>query len=168
MRFQAAALSALLAAGIPAAGWAESNIDPEKPYAWGENIGWINLRPSAQDGVVVHDTFLSGYAWGENVGWIFFGAGPADTVAYANDGNDHGVNIEPGGGLSGYAWGENIGWIVFDTSAVEASQVAIDTATGEFSGFAWGENVGWINFAHPNGVRYMPDSSVDDWTLMAY
>ena len=43
-------------------------------YAWGENIGWINLNPALGG---VHNDIngnLSGAAWGENVGWIYFGA----------------------------------------------------------------------------------------------
>jgi len=157
----------LLLAGGTAIG--QSNIDPDYALAWGENIGWINLYPSEQYGVVVTDNHLSGWAWGENVGWIWFGNEPDNGTAYTNDGTDHGVNNDGSGGLSGYAWGENIGWINFDTSSVAGptAQVTINMATGEFSGFAWGENIGWINFGHDYGVRFIPESThVDDWMIL--
>lgn len=146
---------------------ADSNIDPAKSYAWGENIGWVNLYPSAEFGVTVSDTYLSGYAWSENAGWINFGSIPSNGTAYTNTGTNHGVNVEVGGGLTGYAWGENIGWISFDTSGVGGSQVMIDTVTGEFSGYAWSENVGWINFGdgYSQGLRYLDDTSEKDWYL---
>lgn len=32
-----------------AAAFAQSNIDPAKPHAWGENVGWINMNSG--DGV---------------------------------------------------------------------------------------------------------------------
>lgn len=147
---------------------AQSNIDPDKAMVWGENIGWINLHPTAEDGVVVTANYLSGFAWGANVGWIWFGNGPDDDVAYTNDGTDHGVNNDGAGNLSGFAWGENIGWINFDTSSVDASQVTIDMETGEFSGYAWGENVGWINFGdgYEEGVRFLVETNVADWMLL--
>jgi len=82
-------------------------------YAWGENIGWINLSPT--NGGVLNDGAgnLSGYAWGENIGWINF----------------NGVKINPStGAFSGYAWGENIGWINFNVSfAVVTSWKPEDT-----------------------------------------
>ncbi len=153
----------LLGAGIALP---QSNIDPDAALAWGENIGWINLRPSSADGVAVTADHLSGFAWGENVGWIWFGDGPENGSFYTNDGTDHGVNNDGNGNLSGYAWGENIGWILFDTTSVGGSQVNINMTTGDFSGFAWGENVGWINFGHDYGVRFLPETSVQDWTLL--
>ncbi|MCC5878104.1 MAG: hypothetical protein JJU11_17940 [Candidatus Sumerlaeia bacterium] len=156
----------VLAACLASTATAQSNIDPDNALAWGENIGWINLHPSAEDGVVVTDNHLSGFAWGENVGWIWFGDGPDDGVAYTNDGTDHGVNNDGAGNLSGYAWGENIGWILFDTTSVGASQVTIDSETGEFDGMAWGSNVGWINFASGSGVQLQQDTSVVDWMLL--
>lgn len=74
--------------------------------SWGENIGWINLSPTAGGGVVNDGNGnLSGYAWGENVGWINFSP------------TGGGVTINPATGVfSGKAWGENIGWINFAPS----------------------------------------------------
>ena len=118
------------------------NIDPDNDgsqYAWGENVGWLNLEPGGNGGigVVVGDSELTGYMWGENIGWLnlspFTGGG---------------VNNDGAGNLTGYAWGENVGWINF---APAGGGVTIHPYTGEFAGYAWGENVGWINFA-PNGV----------------
>ncbi|MBC8232092.1 hypothetical protein H8E77_21300 [bacterium] len=113
------------------------NIDPyddNSQYAYGENVGWLNLEPGGDGGpgVEVGDSALTGYIWGENIGWINLSPTYGGVV---NDGT---------GNLSGYAWGENVGWINF---APMGGGVTIDPATGEFSGYAWGENIGWINFA---------------------
>jgi len=85
------------------------NIDPDNDgsqYAWGENVGWINLEPGGNggQGVTVSSTQLTGYAWGENIGWINFSPASGGVV---NDGH---------GNLSGYAWAENVGWINFNPS----------------------------------------------------
>src|SRR5262245_24816581 len=104
------------------------NIDPSangSRFAWGENIGWINLAPSAGPGVTVTDVAMTGMAWGENIGWINLSP-PFGGVM--NDGL---------GRLSGYAWSENAGWINF-------TGVSIDVC-GELHGKAWGENLGWIS-----------------------
>jgi len=115
------------------------NIDPQNNgshYAWGENVGWINLKPAWGDGVTVTDASVTGYAWGENIGWINLNPANGGVV---NDGN---------GNLSGYAWGENVGWIHFNPTG---GGVTVSPSTGAFSGYAWGENIGWINFAPANG-----------------
>lgn len=114
------------------------DIDPSNngsQYAWGENVGWINLKPSWGPGITVTDTVVTGYMWGENIGWIKLN--PANAGVF-NDG---------AGNLSGYAWGENVGWIKF---AHAYGGVHINPVTGVFSGYAWGENIGWINFG-PTG-----------------
>jgi hypothetical protein len=128
------------------------NIDPDNNgsrYAWGENVGWINLKPSQGPGVSVTDTVVTGYAWGENIGWI--NLHPANHGGVTNDG---------AGNLLGFAWGENIGWINF---APIGAGVKIDPLTGTFSGKAWGENIGWITFV-PNGkpVRTSWKGAVDN------
>ncbi|MBW2171933.1 MAG: hypothetical protein JRF69_08135 [Deltaproteobacteria bacterium] len=115
------------------------NVDPDNDgshFAWGENVGWINLKPSSGLGVFVTDSFVAGFAWGENIGWINL-APSGDGVV--NDGQ---------GNLSGYAWGENVGWINF---APTGGGVTIDPTTGVFNGDAWGENTGWLNFAPSGG-----------------
>lgn len=41
-------------------------------YAWNENAGWINFKPT-QGGVTISNSgVLSGYAYSENLGWINF------------------------------------------------------------------------------------------------
>jgi len=50
-----------------------SNIDMNKKYAWAENVGWINFRPT-HGGVTVYPDHLEGLAWAENVGWVKLGS----------------------------------------------------------------------------------------------
>ena len=131
-----AALMVGAAADVVQAG----NIDPDNQgdqYAWGENIGWINFKPSQGPGVTVTASTVTGFAWGENIGWV--NLSPADG----------GVRNDGQGNLSGFAWGENVGWINF---APTGAGVTI-AGNGRFFGFAWGENIGWINFSVPSGVR---------------
>lgn len=127
-------LPMLAAISFPHQALAASNIDPNNPYAWSENVGWINFNPSQGGGVLVGDSEVTGYAWGENTGWITMCPEWGGGGCVSNDGNGH---------LSGYAWGENVGWINFKPNL--ATQVTIDT-NGNWSGYAWGENVGWISF----------------------
>lgn len=139
--------AALIATGSAMGG---SNVSPNRKFAWGENIGWINWRDadSTNQGVRLYSRFLSGFAWGENIGWINMGNGAPAGGSYANTNNTNfGVNIDPSTGVcSGFAWGENIGWINFNTTpAVGAQGARYDLAAGRFRGFAWGENIGWIN-----------------------
>ncbi len=134
------------------------NIDPggvDDQYAWGENIGWINLEPALGPGVTVTDTAVTGTAWAENAGWITM---DPSFGGVANDGN---------GNLSGYAWGENVGWISFScqdrgTCAVAQYGVVIDPCDGTFSGMAWGENIGWVNFSSSGAA---PFQVVTSWRL---
>jgi hypothetical protein len=134
------------------------NIDPggaDDKYAWGENIGWINLEPASGPGVTVIDTAVTGTAWSENAGWITFDPAFGGVV---NDGS---------GNLSGYAWAENAGWISFScedrgTCAVASYGVAVDPCDGTFSGMAWGENIGWISFSSSGAA---PFQIVTAWRL---
>ena len=126
------------------------NIDPNddgSQYAYGQNVGWINLEPSYGPGVTVADSAVTGYAWAENIGWI--NLSPTDYGGVTNDGN---------GNLSGYAWGENVGWINFEP---DEGGVTIDPLNGNFSGKAWGENIGWISFASEGAISYGVTTS---WT----
>ena len=135
---------------------AQSDVDPANKNAWSENIGWTDWHdagsPPGEQGVQVHDTFLSGLVWAENVGWINLGDGsPGDGIEYANtDGSDFGVNRDVATGeLFGLAWSENIGWINFAGGALASppSPARIENAGGicRLAGFAWGENIGWVN-----------------------
>lgn len=138
---------ALAAAGLSAR--ADSSIDPAHPYAYGANIGWVNLRGDSATGVVVGAYACSGWAWSANCGWISFGNGPAGGVQYSQAAGDWGVNHNGAGSLSGYAYGANIGWIAFVPSRGNPS---INLLTGELSGHAWGANVGWIGFSNTHAV----------------
>lgn len=132
----------------------EGNIDTTFKYAWSENSGWGNFRPT-NGGVTVRPTYLSGYAWLENIGWIKLGSG---TGPYANTTNTNwGVNHNSStGALSGYAWSENVGWINFNPTS---SQVTIDTSTLKFDGYAWAENVGWIHFQNASPEYYVKEAA---------
>jgi len=71
-------------------------------YAWGENIGWINLSPSSGGVTNNAEGTLSGHAWGEKVGWIKFNP------------SGGGVTINSSGEFLGYAWSDTVGWILFN------------------------------------------------------
>jgi len=167
------AMLAALPLAVVASG--NSNIDASHKFAWGENVGWTNWRDanSAQDGVAVGSTVLSGFIWSENLGWINVGDGtPGDGTHYANtDGSDFGINIDVAtGDLYGMAWGENIGWINFDTRDKAAERARFDRAAGRFRGYAWGENVGWINLGdatHYVAIKRKTPSLIDLLTELA-
>lgn len=79
-------------------------------FAWGENIGWINLNPTGGGVLNNGQGTLAGYAWSENVGWISFSCSNTNVCATKN----YGVTIDPNTGeFSGRAWSENTGWITF-------------------------------------------------------
>jgi hypothetical protein len=126
------------------------NIDPGNTgsqYAYGENVGWINFKPSYGPGVTVTDTMVTGFVWHENIGWINLNPSQGGVV---NDGI---------GNLSGYAWSENAGWINFGPNG---SGVTI--TSGDFDGWAWGENIGWLHFQNqtiPYVVQTGWESSLD-------
>jgi hypothetical protein len=153
-RFISFASGVLLMCGTAYAG----NIDPggeDYKYAWGENIGWINLEPTLGLGVTVTDAAVTGSAWSENAGWITFDPAFGGVV---NDGS---------GNLSGYAWGENVGWISFScedrgTCAAASYGVVIGPCDGTFSGMAWGENIGWVSFFSSGAA---PFQIVTAWRL---
>jgi hypothetical protein len=128
-------------------------IDPEHKFAWSENTGWLNFKPSHGE-VSVYATHLEGYVWGENIGWIRLGThiGGGEHTYQNNAPDNFGVN-RTGNQLSGYAWGENIGWINFGPSS-HHDGVRIDLTTGDFSGYAWGENIGWISLCWHGSGQY--------------
>ena len=135
------------------------NIDPDNngsQYAYGENVGWLNLEPEGDGGcgVEVGDDELTGYMWGENIGWISLSCTDTDSCEFIS----YGITNDGNGNLSGYAWGENVGWISFSCENTESCitvdfGVEIDPDSGLFCGFAWAENIGWINFAPEFGGR---------------
>ena len=137
--------SATLALCLMAAGAlsAQSTINSTQKFAWAANTGWLNLRPSTEDGVVVGSYVCSGYAYGANTGWLHLGSGtPQDHVRYSNtDSADFGVNVMSGGLLRGLAYGANIGWVNFEPTG----DPRLNLTTGAMSGYAYGANIGWIN-----------------------
>jgi hypothetical protein len=69
-------------------------------YAWGENVGWVNLYPGGGGVSNNGEGVLSGYAASEFGGWINF----------------NGVTINSSGEFLGYAETEKIGKLVFNCS----------------------------------------------------
>ncbi len=133
------------------------NIDPDldgSQFAYGENVGWLNLEPMGDggSGVQVDDLELSGWIWGENIGWVSLSCTNNASCGFT----DYGVTNDGCGTLSGHAWGENVGWINF---APSASGVVIDPITGDFGGRSWGENIGWITFASTGANPYKAKTS---------
>ncbi|RLG27618.1 hypothetical protein DRO03_11755, partial [Methanosarcinales archaeon] len=151
--------------GAQSAVAAEGNISNTEKYAWSENAGWQNFRPS-DGGVTVQDTYLSGYAWAENLGWIKLGHTPWEGGQYNNNAaDDWGVNKDSAtGALSGYAWSENVGWMNFNPSN---SQVIIDPTTLKFNGYAWAENIGWVHFQNESPEYYVMQTSAPTVTTQA-
>ena len=133
--------------GGPAAASAQTTLSTTEPYFYAANAGWVNVRPSAADGLRIGQFFCDGSAWAANVGWISFGTGaPANGWSYANNTpTDWGVNVEylaPGiANLRGQAYGANIGWITFES----LGGARIDLLNGRFAGHAWSANLGWIS-----------------------
>jgi len=128
------------------------NIDPTNngsQYAYGENVGWINLEPlgNGGPGVEVSSSELTGWMWGENIGWVSLSCLNTNSCGTVH----YGVTNDGAGNLSGFAWSENVGWINF---APTGSGVIIDPTTGIFGGRAWGENIGWMSFHSPGPVAF--------------
>ncbi|TVR45959.1 MAG: hypothetical protein EA425_17645 [Puniceicoccaceae bacterium] len=120
-----------------------STMDETVRYAWGSSIGWVDWRPSGEDGAVIGEFVCSGYLYAANVGWIHLGGGsPANGIYYGNEtGGDFGVNRLDDGALRGLAWGANIGWVVFE----EIGDPRIELEGGRLTGRVWAANVGWIS-----------------------
>jgi len=116
-------------------------------YAYAENAGWVNFKPTGQ-GATLHangaSSFLTGYVWAENVGYIKLAYDNNAVAPFTNTTNSNwGVNADAAGNLSGYAWSKTAGWIKFDHSYTPAT---FNTATGALDGYAWSQNLGWIHF----------------------
>lgn len=128
---------------------AQSTISTTDRYAYAANAGWIDLRPSAANGVRLTETYLSGYAYAGNIGWIHFGdASPNNGHTYANSSRtDYGVNLDKLGNLTGYAYSANVGWINFEQVRGSAR---LNFNTGKITGHAYGANIGWISLDTPS------------------
>ncbi|MBK8479502.1 MAG: hypothetical protein IPL39_25455 [Opitutaceae bacterium] len=146
MHLQRPLLLALLA--IPLACVAQS--DPATDFAYGANVGWVNVQPQRGAGIYVdaNETFFAGYIYGANIGWISMGDGtPVNGYSYSNStAGDFGVNNDGAGNLSGYAYGANIGWINFGWAGLgDPNRPRFDLDDGEFHGYAYSANCGWVN-----------------------
>jgi hypothetical protein len=133
---------------LPLAGLAQS--DPNTDFAYGANIGWVNVQPQRANDIYVDagEHFFAGYIYGANVGWISLGDGtPTNGYSYSNTtAGDFGVNNDGAGNLSGYAYGANIGWINFGWAGLnDPNRPRFDLDDGEFHGFAYSANCGWVN-----------------------
>ena len=71
-------------------------------FAWGENIGWVNLSPSGGGVLNNGEGVLSGFATSESGGWINFNP------------INGGVTINSSGDFLGYALSEKFGRISFN------------------------------------------------------
>ena len=92
---------------------------------------------------------FSGYAWSEDIGWVNFGGGVDNPFGP--------VLIDALGNLSGKAKVELGGYIDFN-AVPEASNVKIESVSGQFSGFAWSEDLGWIDFANVSAPGFYLDA----------
>jgi hypothetical protein len=156
---------------------AQTTINSTSKYTYGANTGWLNWCPSAPDGVVVGEAFLTGQIYAANFGWISVGDGtPADGHTYANtSAADIGVNHNGTGTLSGYAYGANIGWVNFGWAAAnDPNRPHFDLLTGQFTGYAYSANTGWINLAGnlTTDTLACPDSDndgmADAWEIQKF
>ncbi|MBF0397942.1 MAG: DUF1566 domain-containing protein, partial [Desulfobacterales bacterium] len=136
----------------------EGNISITDKYAWSENAGWHNFKPT-NGGAVVYANHLTGYVWAENIGWVSLGSsGGGGSPYYTNTTSENwGVN-RSGINLSGYGWSETAGWINFSSTH---GQVTIDS-DNKFAGYAWSESVGWVHFNNTSpyyNVAYVTGSA---------
>jgi hypothetical protein len=115
-----------------------STNNESKAFGYAANVGWLNFRPTAADGVQVFEFSLSGKVHGANIGWINLGNGTANQYANSTStSTDYGINHDGAGKLFGYAWGANIGWINLGTFRLKTDLVQRPDTDG---GRAIGEN----------------------------
>jgi len=167
---RSAVLAALLGAAVTivSADNTDQNTSGAR-YAWGENVGWISARPSAEaygpggSGMQVSDSDVTGYLWGENIGWINLSC--LNNATCGGAAGAWGVKNDGAGNLSGYAWAENAGWISFScqnnpgtcassgnyaVTIPNYNDIKVHATAGILGGYAWGENIGWISFSCGN------------------
>lgn len=106
-------------------------INSSYKYAWGENLGWINMKPD-NGGVTITDSAITGYAWSTVGGWINFSP------------SNGGVTNTSEGVLGGYAWSSQKGWIGMSGITINSS--------GRFAGTAGtqGSSASRITFSCDN------------------
>jgi hypothetical protein len=136
---------------------AASSINGSQPYAWAENLGWVNWSADGTDGAYIGPLFCYGSVYSANTGWVNLGNGtPLNGTSYSQSATDFGINIVNGVYLVGYAWGANIGWINFGINyPAQTSPPIMSMATGQLSGYAWSANCGWIDLdSTTGGISY--------------
>jgi hypothetical protein len=140
---------------------AATTIDAANRYAWGANLGWMDLRGDTNNGTVIGEYVCSGYIYSANVGWINLGSGsPANQIQYQNNSaTDFGVNQDGLGNLRGYAWGANIGWVNFETNGAPR----VNLLNGQLTGSVWSANCGWISLS--NAVAYVQTDTIQKGAL---
>ena len=138
-----------------------TTIDSGNHYAYGANIGWINLRGDTNHAAVIGEYACLGFIYSANVGWIHLGNGsPTNGIYYQNlSVSDFGVNQDGPGNLRGYAYGANVGWINFENTGAPK----VDLRTGVLSGYVWSANCGWISFS--NAVAYVQTDTISRGAL---
>ena len=144
--------------------WGATTINAVNKLSHGANLGWMDWRGDALNGVVIGAFVCSGSIYAANVGWISLGAGtPANGVRYQNNAAaDFGVNHDGTGNLRGYAYGANIGWLTFTNRAANGASYdgpKVDLLTGRLSGFVWSANCGWISLS--NQFAHVQTDSMD-------
>jgi len=136
---------------LPLNAHGDSTINSTNAFSYGANVGWMNWRPSAANGVKIDEYVLSGYIYGANIGWIHVGDGsPTNNIQYSNGAaTDFGVNYttepaSPGmAKLRGFAYGANIGWINFEATG----NPRLRFSDGKLQGYVWAANCGWVSLA---------------------
>jgi len=101
-------------------------INSSYKFAWGENLGWVNMAPQTGGGLSITDSAVTGYAWTSAAGWLNFSA--------------DGVTNTSEGVLGGSAWSSQKGWIDFTGVTINSSGVFTGTAGTE------GSTAGRISF----------------------
>jgi hypothetical protein len=125
---------------------AQTTVDPEHPFAYAGNAGWLLASGDTAHGAAIGLSFCSGYLWSATCGWIGLGSGPTNGWRYTqSSASDWGVNHDGEGRLTGFAYGANIGWVTFEQTY---GKPRIDLRSGVMSGAAWSANIGWIGFSN--------------------
>ncbi|MEA3305050.1 MAG: hypothetical protein U9Q15_04990 [Patescibacteria group bacterium] len=99
-------------------------------FLFGENAGYISVRPLSTTGITVTDSDITGWIYGENIGWISF------------NGSGYSVTNDTAGQLDGYAWNEHTGFI----DMKGGNHAVTINGNGVIEGYAWSEGLGYINF----------------------
>ncbi|HEY5714409.1 MAG TPA: hypothetical protein VIT68_03595 [Candidatus Gracilibacteria bacterium] len=143
--------------------WAASNIFSDgQRYAEDVFGGYVDLRPSASDGVEVTPTQVLGNIWLENYGWLDMQpSGSGVSIVITSSGGDL------TGTLSGFGWIEDFGYVDFNAVTIDSD--------GYFQGFAFAQNIGWIAFGDDlSGLTSFTQNPADkgvswarlDWSLV--